>query len=136
MVAYSFQRRFVTPILAGRKRQTVRQVGKRRHATDGETIQIYTGMRTKSCRLLGLAVCASVMPIAFDSAEQRITIRDTIYEMRADLETFAESDGFASVEEMFAFFAANGNPPQWSGVLITWRDFVENMTKGIVHVDD
>jgi hypothetical protein len=49
MVAYSFQKQFVPAIISGKKRQTIRAFGKRRHAYVGEPIQLYVGMRTKQC---------------------------------------------------------------------------------------
>lgn len=59
MVAYSFNARFELPIVTLRKTGTIRNVGKRRHAKPGETLQLYTGMRTRACRLLATAVCSS-----------------------------------------------------------------------------
>lgn len=40
MVAYSFQSRFAPAVESGRKRQTIRAVGKRRHARQGEAKRI------------------------------------------------------------------------------------------------
>ena len=54
MVAYSLKPRFIPPILSGAKRQTIRAISRRRHAIPGETLQLYTGMRTKQCRLIGV----------------------------------------------------------------------------------
>lgn len=50
MVAYNFQSRFAGPIKRGEKSHTIRKNGKRRHARPGEPLQLYTGMRTKSCK--------------------------------------------------------------------------------------
>jgi hypothetical protein len=80
MVAYSFKKQFIAPILSGvfgvaaglplppgenyfPKRQTIRAIGKRRHARPGEMIQLYTAMRTKQCRKLGEARCVSVQTV-------------------------------------------------------------------------
>lgn len=52
MAAYNFQKRFATLIESGDKNHTIRRIGKRRHASPGEAIQLYTGMRTKFCRKL------------------------------------------------------------------------------------
>jgi hypothetical protein len=71
MVAYSFQKRFADAVLAGlepgpwrpgMKRWTLRH-DRRRHARPGEAVQLYTGMRTRSCRLLGRAQCQAVVPV-------------------------------------------------------------------------
>lgn len=63
MVAYSFRARFVVPIEAGTKRQTIR-APRKRHAKPGEEMQLYTGMRTRACRLIRLATCLSVWPVS------------------------------------------------------------------------
>lgn len=62
MVAYSFKRRFAEPILAGAKRQTIR-ADRRRHARPGEELQLYTGMRTKSCRLIARRTCVDIQRV-------------------------------------------------------------------------
>jgi len=56
MVAYSFKAQFREPILAGTKRQTIR-ADRKRHARLGEALQLYTGMRTRQCKLIGRATC-------------------------------------------------------------------------------
>lgn len=80
MVAYSFKRQFVAPIALGLgiacpngfapaagvvrpKRHTMRSTGKRRHARPGEGLQLYWGMRTKSCLKIGDAKCIKVEQI-------------------------------------------------------------------------
>ena len=52
MVAYSFKKQFAYPVEKGYKLQTIRASRKTRHARPGESIQLYTGMRTKQCRKL------------------------------------------------------------------------------------
>lgn len=69
MVAYSFNRRFVPAIEAGSKRQTIR-AHRRRHARIGEQLQLYTGMRTKACRLIrDDVVCTRLDEVTFDLRE-------------------------------------------------------------------
>jgi hypothetical protein len=66
MVAYSFNRRFVPAIESGIKSQTIR-APRRRHARPGEWLQLYTGMRTKSCRLIRAdVVCSRLDEVRFD----------------------------------------------------------------------
>ena len=66
MVAYSFNKGFVDPIASGRKRQTIR-APRRRHAQIGEQLQLYTGMRTKACRLIrDDVVCVGLGEVRFD----------------------------------------------------------------------
>jgi hypothetical protein len=64
MVAYSFAPVFASQVEELTKRQTVRGE-RRRHARVGESVQLYTGMRTRSCRKLVAAdpICTAVQPI-------------------------------------------------------------------------
>lgn len=63
-VAYSFQQQFAEPILAGTKGGTIRaQRSGRGHARPGEELQLYTGMRTKHCRLICRKPCIAVTRI-------------------------------------------------------------------------
>ncbi len=107
MVAYSFKRRFVEPILAGTKRQTIR-AERKRHARPGEELQLYTGMRTKHCKLIARVMCVGIRPITLVLAE--------------DLpDTFAQRDGFASWDAMKEFWRKeHPGVEEFHGVLIMW----------------
>lgn len=139
MVAYSFQERFIAPIQAGTKRQTIRAIGKRRHAVKHDRIQLYTGMRTAKCRKIvqpdpictGTAdIWIHIIPL-YQPAKKRseatvgryvinaIEIGD-IALSREELESFAELDGFDSLQDMADFWALTHGPGIFRGVLITW----------------
>ncbi|MFC3227379.1 hypothetical protein ACFOGJ_09070 [Marinibaculum pumilum] len=153
MVAYSFQRQFVDPILSGRKQQTIRapRIGRSRHARPGEQLQLYVGMRTRHCRLVGRAKAFRVRAIevalhaldpALDFVDLAATTGAMAVQHRADwLDLFAVSDGFASWAEMRAFWLRHNVPPEfgkpdgpfpngavWDGVLIEWRRFEPGAT--------
>lgn len=120
MVAYSFKAQFVEPILEGTKRQTIR-AHRKRHARPGETMQLYTAMRTKKCRKIMDVTCEKVRPI-----EIRIMGR-TIYHIDIDgadlmdLDNFARKDGFTDIGEMSRFWAdTHPRLEHFEGVLITW----------------
>jgi hypothetical protein len=73
MVACSFKRQITAPTLAGTKARTIR-ADRKRHAGAGETVQLFTGLRTRRCRQLGEARCTEVVPVRLfiprrDSAE-------------------------------------------------------------------
>lgn len=120
MVAYSFKRRFIAPILAGTKRQTIR-AERKRHARPGEELQLFTGMRTKQCRLLGRATCLTVQPIRMFIKARCVESEGDTISCRLGTDTFACADGFKTRDELAAFWADNhpGIDP-FSGVLITW----------------
>lgn len=126
MVAYSFKARFVEPIRAGTKRQTIRNERKR-HARPGEEVQLYTAMRTKQCRLIGRAVCFAVTPIRIEFFRlgrpmPGITVGDRLpIVARDDRDSFAWRDGFTDWDDMVEFWRAeHGTVDAFTGVLIEW----------------
>jgi hypothetical protein len=142
MVAYSFKPRFVVPIRAGLgldappiplvrpKRQTIRAIGKRRHARPGEQLQLYQGMRTRDCFLIGEARCVNVVGVRVHVNGGRITIapgtRDEhAFDKAAQLDAFAQRDGFDDWSEMQEFWREeHGHLAQlgpFVGLLILWE---------------
>lgn len=128
MPAYNFKKEFAPLVESGRKRQTIRAIGKRRHARPGDHLQLYTGQRTKACRKL---ICPDPACIAvhavymFKIIERR---RDAhAYQLYLDGELIfwhevpeiATADGFENSTDFFNFFEdAHGMP--FRGVLIKW----------------
>lgn len=126
MVAYNFQSQFVDPILSGTKLQTIRQIGKRRHARPGETLQLYTGMRTNRCyRIITDPVCIAAIPVELRIGRSllitQITLGESILTRPADLEAFARNDGFASLQAMSDYWRASYGEPIFTGLLIAWQ---------------
>jgi hypothetical protein len=135
MVAYSFKQRFVEPIRAGLgtasepharpKLQTIR-ADRRRHARPGEQLQLYRGMRTKACFLIGRAVCRDARPIYIEIECPLVAIGDgaerRLITVRSELDIFAQEDGFGSYEEFALFWYENHHPTMndFRGVLIRW----------------
>lgn len=125
MVAYSFRPRFIDQILTGTKRQTIRKprVGKSRHAEPGDELQLYTGMRTKQCRLIGKATCLGTVPVTIDLPASIVTVGGAVYHDK-HVEIFAQQDGFGDWLGMREFWAReHPNTPVFSGVLIRWAAF-------------
>lgn len=135
MVAYSFQPRFVGPILLGTKRQTIRG-HRRRHARPGEALQLYTGMRTKACRkiLVEDPVCESVTPIRLTFHRQNGPYTWWLDDKRlnkSEMHQLALADGFTGEHSGFAArdmsdfwferHGAAGDDLDFEGVLIRWR---------------
>lgn len=122
MVAYSFKRRFAEPILSGTKRQTIR-ADRRRHARPGEELQLYTGMRTRQCKLVGRSTCLSVEPVMLNFADYGVVkIGDRVLFSDARMQEFARSDGFASWSDMRDFWRENHGDDKFEGVIIRWGD--------------
>jgi hypothetical protein len=142
MPAYSFKKQFVNPIRVGLgldpfldlheqfvgdtdapitpKRQTIRAIGRRRHARPGETLQLYHGMRTKQCFKIAEARCISVDPIVINVYDTRLEILRFAPDPER-LEEFARADGFKNAADMHAFWAEEHGLGYFSGVLIRWE---------------
>lgn len=148
MTAYSFKRRFVVPISLGLGRayalddiegdiivasrpklQTIRAVGRRRHARPGETLQLYTGMRTKQCFKIGDGQCVRVDPIRIHVEGGRISIcpgtpDERTFDKTVELDAFAQRDGFADWADMREFWREEHGDLKrlgpFVGVLIMW----------------
>ena len=121
MVAISFQKRFAPPIIAGDKRQTIR-AERKRPIRPGQLLHLFTGMRTKHCRRIGVATCTAVLPIWIDFVMDTVTIfkRPMLSEMAA-LDTFAVRDGFRDWRDMHAFWQPKDEGVlSFHGVLIEW----------------
>lgn len=147
MVAYSFKRRFVEPIRAGLglplsaeafaagmdefgnvparprpKRQTIRAIGKRRHARPGETLQLYHGMRSRDCFKIGEARCVSITSIHINVKKHSMpTSIDGVHVVGGRLRDFAREDGFDHAEDMHAFWIEEHGLGLFAGVLIKWE---------------
>ena len=133
MPAYNFQQQFADAVQSGEKRQTIRAIGKRRHATPGQPIQLYTGMMHKTCRKLIKPdpVCTAVQRIRIEKfagkngeADYFAMYLDGEVMFKHEVRDLAINDGFDSPEAFFQFFdqtyfKKNGDWP-FSGLLIRW----------------
>ena len=123
MVAYSFKKQFVAPILAQTKDQTIR-ADRKRHARAGEVVQLYNAMRTRQCFLIGVGRALMVAPIRLDFLRDAITLAGKTWSDAQTLDKFSRLDGFDGWREMAAFWRENHpDAAIFSGVLIRWRDF-------------
>lgn len=132
MVAYSFKKQFGPPILAGTKSQTIR-ADRKRHARPGEMVQLFTGMRTRQCRRLGESQCVEVLPVRFGfsrrGAAELMQVGERYLITGAQMDAFAQADGFADLAAMVGFWWAEhppdgGNVLTFEGVLIHWQALV------------
>ena len=117
MVAYSFQKRFVPPILGGVKDQTIRGE-RRRHARPGEELQLFTGMRTRHCKLVARRPCVAVRSMVMMLGSGLIVVDNRRVD---DLDAFARRDGFRDFDDMSTFWDADVRCRMWSAWLIRWE---------------
>lgn len=142
MVAYSFKSRFVGPIKAGLdpaskdggavyigsrlhnpKRQTIR-ADRRRHARPGEELQLYRGMRTKECFLIGRARCVDVQPIYIEVEGPVVRIgKEPPLRTLQRLNDFARRDGFEDYKDFALFWYEQHHETMnsFNGVIIRWE---------------
>ena len=127
MTALNFNKLFADLVEDGDKTQTVRALRKdgRPHCKRGDTIKLYTGMRTKGCRLLRTAKVTRVVPVRIEATEMFLNgerLPSIIYS-RDQIEPtdneFAEADGFESFTDMADWFRKTHGLP-FEGVAIFW----------------
>jgi hypothetical protein len=125
MPAYNFQGRFAQLVADGVKPHTIRP-RRKRPTVVGDTLYLYTGMRTRNCRLLRTETCTAVTSIDIGKnvmGEDHV-LHDGRFLDRAQVEWLARADGFDSVEAFFAFFRdtyGRTHGPTFRGELIAWQ---------------
>lgn len=128
MPALNFKQQFADAVENGEKRQTVRAHRKdgRPHCKTGDVLSLYTGMRTKNCRMLGKARVTRVASIKINPTDMELDgklLYSIIHSRDADLtdNEFAEADGFDSFMDMANWFdQVHGLP--FEGVVIYWSE--------------
>jgi hypothetical protein len=117
MPAYNFQPRFREPIESGRKRHTIR-AKRARQTKPGERLSLYTGMRSKLCRLIVEVECTRVQEITIQPFGPSTVIIDGEILDASEKERLAIADGFDSFADMMRFWT--GRLP-FHGEIIHWR---------------
>lgn len=123
MALIGFKNEFAEAILSGVKTSTIRRPRKR-PIWEGESLHLYTGLRTKKVRKLGVRVCISVDSIQVGSGGIICGARMNFKWLPPnDPETqeIAKSEGFASYDEMWDWFRRKYGPKPFFGDRIQWR---------------
>ena len=102
MPAYNCQPRFVPMILDGSKHHTIRRKRKR-PTKPGDLLKLYTGMRTKECKLIMSEKCTSVVPVKIYPDTGSVVL-DGKPLSETEVVIFASRDGFPDVYDFFEFF--------------------------------
>lgn len=129
MAILSFKKRFAGKVRNGRKRQTIR--GFRKYPIKaGETLYLYTALRTKYAKKLRVVTCKSTQNIFIWFNARRVFISgDAVLVSDAALNAFAKADGFNDFEDMRAFWIAEHGVKKgkrkvilrpFKGTLIKW----------------
>jgi hypothetical protein len=128
MPAFNFKPEFADAVEWGHKRQTIRapRTDGRPHCKVGDQIKLYTGMRTKGCRLLATATVTRMDKVRIEGTQMFLNGRmlfSTLHSRDADQtdNEFAEADGFEGFTDMANWFdQVHGLP--FEGVVIYWSD--------------
>jgi hypothetical protein len=116
MALINFQKQFANDVEIGVKRQTIRAIRKR-PIVPGETLYLYTGLRTKNCRKLRQNECISVNSIEITTMD--IIISGDSFFYYDYLNQFAVADGFTDFRSMVEWFSKTHGLP-FNGWLIKW----------------
>ncbi len=116
MPAYNFKKEFAEDVASGIKCQTIRS-SRKRPTIVGDTLYLYTGMRTKICRLLMTTECISISKIVIYPAA---IILDGWFLSALERKNLAKADGFDSMNDFIKFFKPQSNRP-FKGDLIKWN---------------
>jgi len=132
--ALNFQARFARMVEVGllqdagkliggpAKRQTIRAYRKDgRDPKPGDTLYLFTGMRTKACRKLGAVVCAQRYEIVIwnEPGAGVIVALDGALLPGIAADSMAHADGFEDAAEMGDWFEQTHGLP-FMGLLIRW----------------
>ena len=123
MPAYNFKGRFAELVASGAKPHTIRP-RRKRPTVVGDTLYLYTGMRTRQCRLLLTTICHAVtsIDIGINIQGEDHVLHDGRFLDTEEVEALARRDGFASATDFFAFFRTTYGPgPVFRGELIEWQ---------------
>ncbi len=123
MPALNFQKQFVEKIRSGAKCQTIRAKRKdgRPPCKPGDTLKLYTGMRTKGCTLIRTVKVIGCQPVTLmDSCIYGTGVAGRIAGLEP-LDAFARLDGFWDWDELRDWFGKTHGLP-FEGWLIRWKN--------------
>lgn len=114
----NFKEKFAGAVEAGEKRQTIRPRGKRR-AHPGETLRLFSGLRTKNCRKLRTETCLLAAEIDISTEAHLMSMGDKVISMSQATE-IAQRDGFQNQAEFYAFFRKQYGAGKHEMILYRW----------------
>jgi len=117
MVAFNFSQEFVGSIETGIKTQTLRA---KKRAKPGDILQLYTGMRTKACRLIVPPVVCLVADYCHIAPDE-ITFGNKDLHPKS-IDEFAAMDGFTSYEALLRWFENKYGQNHFIGFVHRWRN--------------
>lgn len=117
MPAYNFQGKFASKILDRSKFHTIRHKRKR-PTRAGDRLMLFTGMRTKSCKLVARTRCVKVEPINIYPG-QRVLLNE-VWLNHIEIVALANADGFENIAKFFEFFEEHYALPTSDFEIVHW----------------
>lgn len=119
----NFKAVFAPMVESGRKPHTIRAL--RKDGNDplpGDTLHLYTGLRTKAVRLLRREVCDYTRDIMIQPSSGNVhhVLLGGQPLSQDELNTLARVDGFADANDFIRYFDTTHGLP-FTGVLIGWQ---------------
>lgn len=128
MPAINFKKQFADAIREGSKGQTIRK--RRKYPIKvGDSLTLYTGMRTKKCELLQMTTCTRIRKVLIEEVMDHLTDASDALGYRVFVDgkllnrkqgtALASVDGFKSLDEFIEFFKRQYGFPL-TAELIEW----------------
>ena len=131
MPALNFKRNFIPLVLDRSKPHTIRQ--ERKYPIKvGDTLQLYYGLRTKSCVLIATAPCVEIQKINI-YPENKVLLDESWLD-GAEIDLLARRDGFKNTPAFFSFFDETYALPTDNMRLIWWNTSQLKINKSIYNV--
>ena len=116
----NFKKEFAPRVESGEKRQTIRhnrKDGKR--PQPGDTVKAYTGLRTRSARLLRAAPVVELLSVRMHLDDHVIVVGGRKLDVD-EAEEFAKADGFACRVDMEFWFYSQYHTYDFEGFCVRW----------------
>lgn len=116
----NFKKVFAPAVEDGSKRQTIRQHRKDgKRIQPGDTLKLYTGLRTKGVRLLRTSQAVSVRGVQLQVPARQLIVDGQLLD-QAEKAEFARADGFETFGAMVDFFHDQYNVDTFEGFCVEW----------------
>ena len=116
----NFMKQFAPDVEAGRKLQTIRQHRKDgKRIQPGDTLKLYTGLRTRGARLLRISQAEQVSSVRILVNDRQLIIDGRQLDI-AEKSAFARADGFSTFAEMASFFHEQYQLDTFDGYCAKW----------------
>lgn len=116
MPSFNFQKQFGLAVSSGLKCTTIRPQRKN-PIIEGQTAHLFTGLRTKHCKKIGVGKITLVREITI---KERAIIVDGQALYKPSCDKLAQTDGFENAEGLVAWFKKQYGLP-FKGILIEWE---------------